>query len=652
MFATQLAKTTGAQVTVPQSRSDFSSLRAGYTILPPRPRSNSETDLEEVECSYNSHERVHEYRPLEADEMRLLVLNPGFPDDPIECYLEHYTLNHAKPYQALSYVWGDPRNQEVIQVDGCSFKVTKNLNNFLVTYRERYECHVLWIDAVCINQNDIPERNAQIRVMKRIYEDAESVIIWLGNETPDTGAALKHVEYVYHSLWIPRLDEEESAQKALATFTSEDVPFVFPGIRDYSNSVWKGFQDILDRPWWSRIWVYQEATAPAKNGSIVFCGPRSIDFDKILTVNKIIRYMISHVDGLVQLESQGNLTGVYMEMYLELRRDYHQRGISHFLRLSDLLPTLRGFDATNPRDKLYALIPTSLDGTELLDVNYEHSVEEVYVNAALPFLRKHQNLDILGHCTKSEEYSFNLPSWVPDWTSKSNPVHFFKRGQKSQGTRIYTNNLDEAEIGKLYNASKDTPADFRVDESSRILFCKGTSFDVVEAVSPSAGETYDCSNIAKEWVEWLKSMKCSMPTRNALPRTLVADCYTVGVDIAVRGCTANGPSNAMMNPLMDSQWSHYPLGQSGIAGITGPHPATFRRRLILTGKGYLGLTVEHVENGDLVTIMTGGQLPIILRKTEAHFVLIGEAYIDGIMDGEAMTQREGYGLSFETFGIW
>jgi hypothetical protein len=648
MFATQFAEITGAQVIIPRSGSDVQSLQAAFTTLPPyRSGSDSETDLEEVECSYNSHERVHEYRPLEADEMRLLVLNPGSTDDPIECYLEHYTVNQAKTYQALSYVWGDHRNQEVIQVDGCSFKVTKNLKDFLIIYREQYECHVLWIDAVCINQNDIPERNAQIRLMKRIYEDAESVVIWLGNEMPDTGAALKHLEYVYHSLWLPRLDEEESAQKALATFTSEDVPFVFPGIRDHSNSVWKGIQDMLDRPWWSRIWVYQEATAPAKNGSIVFCGPRSIDFDKILTVNKIIRYMVSRVDGLVQLESQGSLTGVYMEMYLELRRDYHQRGISPFLRLSDLLPTLRGFDATDPRDKLYALIPTSLDGAELLDVNYEQSVEEVYVNAALSLIRKHQNLDILGHCTKSEgDSSFSLPSWVPDWTSKSNPVHFFKRGQKSQGTRIYTNGPDEAEIGKLYNASKDPPADFHVDESSRTLFCKGISFDVVDAVSPSAGETYDCSNIAKEWVEWLKSMKCPMPTWNALLRTLVADCYTVGVDIAVRGCTVNGPSNTMMNSLMDSQWSHYPSGQSG------PHPATFRRRLILTGKGYLGLTAERVENGDLVTVMMGGQLPIILRKTEAHFVLIGEAYIDGIMDGEAMTQHERSSLPFETFGIW
>jgi hypothetical protein len=78
-------------------------------------------------------------------------------------------------------------------------------------------------------------------------------------------------------------------------------------------------------------------------------------------------------------------------------------------------------------------------------------------------------------------------------------------------------------------------------------------------------------------------------------------------------------------------------GGSGV-GVLGAHPATFRRRLIVTQKQYLGLTSEHVEAGDMIAILMGGQLPFVLREVHNHYILIGEAYIHGIMDGEAMAQ--------------
>jgi hypothetical protein len=85
-----------------------------------------------------------------------------------------------------------------------------------------------------------------------------------------------------------------------------------------------------------------------------------------------------------------------------------------------------------------------------------------------------------------------------------------------------------------------------------------------------------------------------------------------------------------------------------VNGITGPHPATFRRRLIVTGKHCLALTSEHVEAGDVVVILNGGQLPFILREVNNHYILIGEAYVHGIMDGEAVP---GASLSRD-FEIW
>jgi hypothetical protein len=180
-----------------------------------------------------------------------------------------------------------------------------------------------------------------------------------------------------------------------------------------------------------------------------------------------------------------------MEVYSDLRREYHEKGTSSFLRLADLLPTLRNLAATNPRDKLYALIPTSLDGAELLDVDYGLTVEEVYANAAVSFIQKHRNLDILGHCTKPEKGSqLVLPSWVPDWTSTCAPVHFFKRRRRNLcvDTNVHEDKAGEAsgqdEIANLYHTSLDRTADVQVAEATGKLFCKGFQFDVGSSSVP------------------------------------------------------------------------------------------------------------------------------------------------------------------------
>src|ERR1700761_8521044 len=253
----------------------------------------SDTDLEEWETIVSSRKRYeHEYRPLKSDEIRLLILNPGRPGEPIECFLEHYPLDRAKRYRALSYVWGDSQASSVIQVDGYPFKVTSNLKDFLVSFRSDDTSAVLWIDAVCIDQGNIPERNAQVRSMKRVYEGAESTIIWLGPETDGTKLAVIHMEDIYYEFWLPRQGLEGSIRKTTASITPKDGPEILGENRGYSQEellkIWAGIMDMLERPWWSRIWVYQEATAPTEGGSVVCCGPYSIAFQIVLTVNRII----------------------------------------------------------------------------------------------------------------------------------------------------------------------------------------------------------------------------------------------------------------------------------------------------------------------------------------------------------------------------
>ena len=80
--------------------------------------------------------------------------------------------------------------------------------------------------------------------------------------------------------------------------------------------------------------------------------------------------------------------------------------------------------------------------------------------------------------------------------------------------------------------------------------------------------------------------------------------------------------------------------QELLHGYYGPHPAAFHRRLVVTETGYLGLEPENVRTADLVTIMMGSQVPLVLREVRENYLFVGNAFIDGIMDGEALAERK------------
>ena len=111
---------------------------------------------------------------------------------------------------------------------------------------------------------------------------------------------------------------------------------------------------------------------------------------------------------------------------------------------------------------------------------------------------------------------------------------------------------------------------------------------------------------------------------------IVADYYRNTVYIGTRGC------ETVMEPSVETSEEVPP---TALMDITGPHPATFRRRLVPTKKGYLGLTAEHVERGDQVVVLMGGQIPFILRKVDRNYMLISEAYVHDIMNGQAQGEK-------------
>lgn len=185
------------------------------------------------------------YRALHAqDEIRLLDLHPGIDGDPIRCTVRHVRLCQKPEYAAVSYVWGDP--EDVIQIicNDSLVMVTRNIYAFLDSFRDENDCYSIWVDAVCIDQSNIQERNSQVQLMNQIYSQASAVISWLGEAPAQIAEVITLVNTIANI--------ESTNSTATKVDSSVDMADKLP---KKINSVWQHLSVLLGRPYARRVWV-------------------------------------------------------------------------------------------------------------------------------------------------------------------------------------------------------------------------------------------------------------------------------------------------------------------------------------------------------------------------------------------------------------
>lgn len=124
------------------------------------------------------------YNPIDSSkaEIRIIHLLPGDFDDTIYIELVPVSLssNPTPQYDALSYVWGQEQCHNPAFVNGRPVTITSNLDIALRYFRDISDEKTLWVDAVCINQQDNVEKGPQVQMMGQIYSKAARVLVWLG----------------------------------------------------------------------------------------------------------------------------------------------------------------------------------------------------------------------------------------------------------------------------------------------------------------------------------------------------------------------------------------------------------------------------------------------------------------------------------------
>lgn len=128
-----------------------------------------------------------------ANHIRLLHLQPGPSTSPVQCIMSIHDLDHVPAYQALSYTGGQQNRHQIRCSDIRDGRHSLSIyeSSWLALQRLRHETdeRTLWIDAICINQTNNAERNEQVLLMRRLFQGAKNVIIWLGEESRDSASA-------------------------------------------------------------------------------------------------------------------------------------------------------------------------------------------------------------------------------------------------------------------------------------------------------------------------------------------------------------------------------------------------------------------------------------------------------------------------------
>ncbi|TGO46792.1 hypothetical protein BCON_0307g00030 [Botryotinia convoluta] len=242
-------------------------------------------------------------------------------------------LGESEPYEALSYCWEDASIKVPITANRKKFGITTSLFAAMQKLRKPDVIRRIWIDAICINQNDNDEKTTQVRIMRDIYQKTERCLVWLG----EFGNA-KLVTTMFDLI-----------QKGKELKSASDIKNLPP------KDKYRFLNDIMTAPWWNRVWVIQEITFPKE--VMVFCGDEKWDWDEMLELHKFVigsSNWVSFDDGDLGIDINWGGLKQLSDMRSEKIHPLHK-----------LLLAFRGRGATDPRDNIFALLSMDFDQGEI-----------------------------------------------------------------------------------------------------------------------------------------------------------------------------------------------------------------------------------------------------------------------------------------------
>ncbi|KAJ4387808.1 hypothetical protein N0V93_008410 [Gnomoniopsis smithogilvyi] len=531
---------------------------------------------------------------------------------------ETVTAQADVQYEALSYTWGSPADPDVAYVVSeeqgqdnaplSQLAIGQNLSQALRHLRRQDRGRRLWVDAVCINQYDEEEKNAQVTRMSEIYKGAEKVLVWLGFRSADSQLALETLAFIGKQVvmtidgWNITSPEAEEPDWYLDDYA---LP--------YDDQVWAAISSLLYRPWFGRVWVVQEIDLA--RSAILQCGLNELSWSAfrssvILLYNKaslpsqVLRSRLDFVHNLVN--SIGSDSPIF--------HSFHRLTVRSCL---------------NPRDFIYGalgLFPSAF--RRRIIPQYSLSIGNVYIDFVRSHIEHVKRLELLVKCQLDGRTLHDVPSWVPDYTSEK-----------------IVSQCHEWQSASGYSACQVA---FRGD---RFLDAWGVQRGGVVTVSDPIPDyniySYD-----------------SMPSASysdfvaALYRLIRANASEVEEeeeniqDVFARTLTAN----YLQDVFPGTNASTLELWKAGLrdeALFGGPEAKTeptfsyqeeyairrlLGRTFIRMNDGRIGLGPPGAQKGDIVACLLGCMSPMLLREAapgSGEFLVVGECFVLELNNSQA-----------------
>lgn len=551
----------------------------------------------------------------------------------------------------MSYVWGNPSETKPIILDGEPFDVTVNLEAGLRAMRKQSNRYVLWIDAICINQKDVQEKNVQVPQMGRLYSTAPAVLVWLGPSNPNIELFISWMRAhattspdiaasTYWSTLDARSADSESARRE----------------RDWAVAgAHEGYYDFLALSYWRRVWTFQEYILPRTSPEFLCGNLQPFQLSSVLGELELETLEKLDHEAMERLgEDCGNMKGEELAEFIEVRERRVTKIASTLViatsvsslpdlrtsldrRLADMLYFTSDRQCFDERDKifgLYGMVPAAQD---VYPPDYTKPTTEAMLQAAAYIVNFEHMCDVLlrffGLRDERLSDSRLYPSWMPDFSSNGNSssIHTLAGG-----------------VAIPLTLSEDVPAPASVEQTTLRFWARGlgtctvavrfadTQEDILEQINRLLQ-----MNMLED--DMGKTVRKPETLISRIARACVAQQWSLSYKFSTKEILetfylvfSSGPEALVPDSSHESCW--YSI-QSAADNLKG-------KALLVTEDGCFGIGVGGARDGDIVVIPPEVKVPLILTRESTtsadgveYYKMVGTAIIDGVM-GEAESLDE------------
>ncbi|KAK4611947.1 Heterokaryon incompatibility protein 6, OR allele [Fulvia fulva] len=573
-------------------------------------------------------------------EIRVLTLRQGLLEDDIRVKLSTHTVQDSVmsgrsnaqsatvQWEALSYTWGDMQKSHTITLEQADsslacFELGSNLYAALRHLRYPGSDRQLWIDAICMDQSATEqaeaERNWQIPAMLEIYSMAAKVIIWLGEEENDSAFAMQFLQQLGEGFdfnWSTyEMTGNDKLQPGVVKFLHNYEQYFAHGMRQY-----EAVCALLEREWFTRVWTRQEAFA-SNDDSVIACGTLSMPLHDFRNAMQILGER-----GLDVRDAKHDLHSTRLGLAITIL----DKATAPILETID---RVRGSNCKFDVDKVYGslgMIKMTAGPEFAASITLGHkNPMSLYSEFFRKYTMRYNRLNLLDAAGLYQRSAMNGPSWMPDWTTRSNRLLPTSSETAVSHAMVSGATFEDDDVLRVHGVvadkivevqTLDRPGDVS-DKHWPAAYAALARFmdSYLQSMNPAQFEDF-----MRAFLYPLKGHR--IPIDDVIQRR-------PDYEVLVRAVWAGQDPKSLASNDNAQSFAHFQ--------ICLRYHEVAQLPFMFTEQGHIGIGSTGTRQGDLVAAVLGSQSPLVLRPYSLtaqpeRYQLIGTCSIYSLSTGEVL----------------